>query len=185
MTLEPTDNREVWFEYAAVQLLANDRAGYRQTCGHMVARSHPAEPLRPYLVARACTLAPGWTIDLMKPLLPSLKELEGGEAEFWALTERGALEFRTSGPTAIPYLERSVAAEGRPTRAVLNWLWLALCHQQLDNDKEARRRQEKAVDRLDQQGGRMPIEPRYDTGWHLHNWLEAHVLRQEVEAQFR
>jgi hypothetical protein len=33
--LEPTDDGEVWFEYAAAQLLAEDRAGYRRTCAHI------------------------------------------------------------------------------------------------------------------------------------------------------
>jgi hypothetical protein len=64
---------------------------------------------------------------------------------------------------------------------VLNWLWLALAYQKMGNPKEARRWLDKAADWLDQQGGRMPRESSV-MGSHLHNWLEAHVLRQEAEA---
>src|SRR5262249_32246138 len=56
--LEPTDNGENWFEYAASQLLAGDRASYRRTCAHMLARCQQTPQMRPYLAARACTLAP-------------------------------------------------------------------------------------------------------------------------------
>jgi len=74
-------------------------------------------------------------------------------------------------------------AVGRPGRAVLNWLWLALAYQKLGNSNEARPWLDKAANWLDQQGGRMPVETR-DMGSHLHNWLEAHVLRQEADALF-
>src|SRR5262249_43100252 len=63
MELEPTDDGEIWFEQAAAQLLAGDRSGYRRTCAHMLGRCQPKGPMRPYLVARACTLAPGSTDD--------------------------------------------------------------------------------------------------------------------------
>ena len=54
--LESTDDGDLWFEYAAAQLLAGDRPGYRRTCAHMLARC--PKLMRPYLVARACTLLP-------------------------------------------------------------------------------------------------------------------------------
>src|SRR5262249_5983351 len=56
--LDPPENSELWFEYAASQLLAGDRPGYRQGCATMLARCQPAGPMRPYLVGRACTLGP-------------------------------------------------------------------------------------------------------------------------------
>src|SRR5262249_19787320 len=57
MELEPTDKGEIWFEYAASQLLAGDRPGYRRTCAHMLDLCQKKPEMRPYLVARACTLA--------------------------------------------------------------------------------------------------------------------------------
>jgi tetratricopeptide (TPR) repeat protein/tRNA A-37 threonylcarbamoyl transferase component Bud32 len=185
MELEPTESGDLWFEYAAAQLLAGDREGYRRTCAHMLARCQPAGPMRPFLVARACTLAPDSTDDLQQPVRLALAELTRSESEFWALTERGALEVRAGKPGfAAAYLEKSLATDGRPGRAVLNWLWLALAYQKVGSLVEARRWLDKAANWLDQQGGRMPLEDQY-MGSHLHNWLEAHVLRQEAEALLR
>jgi hypothetical protein len=62
---------------------------------------------------------------------------------------------------------------------VLNWLWLALAYQQLNNNEEARRWLNKAAGWLAQQS-RMPREAS-EMGSHLHNWLEAHVLWREAE----
>src|SRR4029077_1811813 len=98
MELAPTDDGSFWFEYAASQLLAGDRTGYRRSCAHMLARCQPAGPMRPYLVARACTLAPESTDDLAQPLRLAEKELDRNGAEFWSLTERGALHIRTGQP---------------------------------------------------------------------------------------
>jgi hypothetical protein len=105
------------------------------------------------------------------------------EREFWALTERGALNVRARPGMAAEYLQRSLAADGRPGRAVLNWLWLALEYQKLGSPIEARRWLDKAANWLDQQEGRMPVENMFQfIGSHLHNWLEARVLRREAEA---
>jgi hypothetical protein len=65
--------------------------------------------------------------------------------------------------------------------AVLSWLWLVLAYQQMGQSEEARRWLDRAAAWVDQQGGRMPLE-RLILGSHLHNWLEAHVLRQEAET---
>jgi len=96
--LEPADDGDLWFEYAATQLLAGDRAGYRRTCAHLLARCQPAGPMRPYLVARACTLAPDSTNDPAQPPRLAFDELTRGDREFWALTERGALQVRYRQP---------------------------------------------------------------------------------------
>jgi tetratricopeptide (TPR) repeat protein len=185
MELEPTQNGDVWFEYAAAQLLAGDRTGYRRACAHMLARGQGPGSMRSYLVARACTLAPDSTEDSAQPFRVSATELASHSAEFWALTEEAALIMRSGQfQLAVLYSERSLAADGRPGRAVVNWLWLALAYQKLGNPKEARRWLDKAANWLDQQGGRMPRESSV-MGSHLHNWLEAHVLRREAEALLR
>jgi serine/threonine-protein kinase len=186
MELEPTEDGELWFEYAAAQVLSGDRSGYRQTCTHMLARCQPAGPMRPYLVARACTLAPESIDQPARASRLSQNELlERNQTEFWALTELGALRLRTLRQTdSVVFLEKSLAADGRPGRAVLNWLWLALVYHKLGSPSEARRWLDKAANWLDQQGCRMPAEDRI-MGSHLHNWLEAHVLQQEAEAWLR
>jgi serine/threonine-protein kinase len=185
MELAPTDDGVVWFEYAASQLLAGDLAGYRRSCAYMVARCQPAGRMRPYLVARACTLASDSTDDPAQVRRLAQSELDRNADEFWSLTELGALYVRTGRPTdAVPQLEWSLVADGRPGRAVLNWLWLALACQKLDRPAEARRWLVRSANWLDQQDARMPRETS-TTGLHLHNWLEAHVLRQEAEAVLR
>jgi hypothetical protein len=83
---------------------------------------------------------------------------------------------------ATPLLELSLRADGRPARAVLNWLWLALTHQRIGKAEEARRWLGKAQAWLDQYGDGMPARAEAEVGLHLHNWLEAHVLRREAEA---
>ena len=71
----------------------------------------------------------------------------------------------------------------RPGRAVINWLWLALANQRLGKAEEARHWLGKAQAWLDQFGDGMPARAEEEVGLHLHNWLEAHVLRREAEAQ--
>src|SRR5262249_7045590 len=90
----PTLDGEVWFEYAAVQLLSGDRAGYRQTCKLMLNAGRDKK-MRTFLVARACTLAPDLSIDLVLASRVSAAELKASESESWSPTERGALCCRT------------------------------------------------------------------------------------------
>jgi hypothetical protein len=184
MDLEPTDDSELWFEYAAVQLLAGDRPGYRRTCSAMMARAQGTAPLKSYLVTRACTLAPDSNVNREQLFLQYAKEV-GTRSEVWALTESAAWYFRAgdTGP-ARRFAESGLVADGRPGQAVLNWLWLALVYQKSGNPNEARRWLNRAASWLDQQGGRMP-HPLVVRGSNLHNWLEAHVLREEVRALLR
>jgi tetratricopeptide (TPR) repeat protein len=178
--MKPADDGELWFEYAASQLLAGDWPGYRRTCAHMLACCQATPPMRPYLAARVCTLAPNSTDDPAQPRRLAAKELEGHDADFQALTEQGALNFRAGRfREAVPFFERSLVADGWPGRAVLNWLWLALTHLKMGKPEEARRWLDRAVNWLDQQGGLMPME--WGTGLHRHNWLEAHVLLEEAK----
>ncbi|MBP3954878.1 protein kinase [Gemmata sp. G18] len=185
MELEPTNDDDLWFEYAAAQLLAKDPSGHRRTCEHMLARCQPAGPMRPYLVARAWTLAPATISDLTQPYRLSKNELDRSARDYWALTEVGALRLRRNDPSgATTFMEKSLVVDGRPGRAVLNWLWLALAYHKSASPNEAQPWLDKATNWLNQQEGLMPTDERV-MGSHLHNWLEAHVLRQEVDALLR
>jgi hypothetical protein len=82
----------------------------------------------------------------------------------------------------VPLFERSLEANSQPGAAVLNWLWLALANQRLGKAEEARRWLGKAQAWLDQYGEEMPARAEEESGFHYHNWLEAHVLRLEAEA---
>jgi serine/threonine-protein kinase len=177
--LEPTEG-DLWFEYAAVQLLAKDRAGYRRTCAHLLDRCQ-AKQIRPYVAARACTLGADSQGATDLPSQLSREELQQNATAFWSLTEQGALHVRARRfQQAIPLLERSLAINGRPGRAVLNWLWLAVAYGRLGQAEEARRWLARATGWLDQQGDWMPRETLI-MGLHRHDWLEAHILRREAE----
>jgi len=181
LELAPTDDGELWFEYAASQLLAGDWPGYRRACGHILARCQ-ASKMRSYLAARVCTLAPDSADDPELPGRLSQGELQRCKNEYWSFTEQAALHVRAGRmQQATPLLEVSLRIDGRPARAVLNWLWLALAYQKQGKAAEARRWLDKAANWLNQQGGQMPTDDRI-MGSHLHNWLEAHVLRREAEA---
>jgi hypothetical protein len=141
--------------------------------------------MRRYLVARVCTLAPGSVDDPAQPERLSAAELLGSPTAYWALTERAALRFRAGRFREAVWLAKaSLLEDGRPGRAVLNWLWLALAYEKLGKTDEARRCLGKAAGWLDQQKGRMPLDTPA-MGMHRHNWLEAHVLRQEAETKLR
>jgi hypothetical protein len=57
------NNGEPGFEYAAVTLLAGDVAAYRKICEDLIERPG-TQQIRPFHVARACTLAPNSVKDL-------------------------------------------------------------------------------------------------------------------------
>ena len=141
-----------------------------------------ADP-RSYHVARTCTLAPDAVADASLPGRLAEKELKDSAREFWSLTEQGALAYRAGRfQQAVPFFEQSLQADPKPGRAVLNWLWLALAKHRLGKAEEARRWLNKAQAWLDQYRDGMPARAEEELGLHLHNWLEAHVLRREAEA---
>jgi predicted Zn-dependent protease len=176
----PTDDGEAWFEYAAVQLLAGDEEAYRKTCAHMRERCGKSPSMRPYLVARACTLGDVGAENVEAARRLSAGEMQRNGVAFWSLTEQGALIVRSGRPKdAVPLFERSLVADAAVGRAVLNWLWLALAHAKLGDAAESRRWLAKTIawtDALEAAEKRNIPVP----GFHLHNDLEASILSREV-----
>jgi len=126
--VQPLNNGELGFEYAAM-LLSGDQAGYRKLCAELLQRSGQFG-IRPYHVARACTLATDSVKDTALPGKKAENELKRSAREFWSLTEQGALAYRAGRyDEAATLLEQSLKADSRPGRAVLNWLWLSLVEQ--------------------------------------------------------
>jgi serine/threonine-protein kinase len=183
MKLGPSANGEVCFEHAAVLLLSGDDKGYRNACARMVQGADKAIRLRGYHLARTCTLAPG-SVKLMELVGRAAdRELKAQAATFWSLTEQGALHCRAGRlEEAVDVLHQSLRADAWPGHALLNWLWLALAHQRLGETQEARRWLDRATRWLDRFATGMPARAEQGLGLHLHNWLEAHVLRREAEA---
>jgi tetratricopeptide (TPR) repeat protein len=164
-------------------LLSGDREGYAGACAHLIEAWGKAGGPRAYHVARACTLTPD---AVPPPGRLAEKELQASAGAFWSLTEQGALHYRAGRfPQAVALFERSLRADPMPGKAVLNWLWLALAQQRLGTSEEARRWLGKATAWLDQYRDGMPDRAEEQLGLHLHNWLEAHVLRREAESLIR
>jgi tetratricopeptide (TPR) repeat protein len=179
----PTDNGHFWYEYAALSLLANDRSGYTRACSHMIETTGKPGGPRSYHVARACTLSPDAVPDASLPGRLAEKELHQSATQFWSLTEQGALAYRAGKfEESAVLFEQSLKADSMPGRAVVNWLWLALADQRLGKTDEARRWLEMAQKWLNQYRDGVPPNAEAQTGLHLHNWLEATVVRREAEA---
>jgi serine/threonine-protein kinase len=179
-----TSDGEPWFEYAAVQLLAGNWDGYRQTCKTMLEAGQKGK-LRPYLAARACTLASGSVPEMaLVAKLAAIVASSEVHARWW-LTEQGALCCRTKRyQDAVLVLGKSLRATSKPGAQVLNWYWLALANYKLGDQNEARSWLTKAVAWLDSVGEEMPSNANA-LDLHRHNWLEAHILRREAEALIR
>jgi tetratricopeptide (TPR) repeat protein len=179
--VQPLQDGELGFEYAAVLLLSGDQVGYRKMCAEMLQRSGwPG--VRPYHAARACTLAADSVKDAALLARMAAFELRLAQREFWSLTEQGALAYRAGRyDEAATLLEQSLKADDKPARAMLNWLWLALVEHRRGKPVEARAWLEKATKWLKQYPKGIPAAPEA-TGLHLHNWLEAQILRREVET---
>jgi tetratricopeptide (TPR) repeat protein len=152
----------------------------------MVERYGKTSQLRAYHVARACTLASAAVAEASVPGRLAEPELKASATQFWSLTEQGALSYRAGRfAEAVARFEESLRADPRPGTAVLNWLWLALAQQRLGQTESARRWLDRAAAWLDQYRDGMPDRAEGELGLHLHNWLEAHVLRREAEAMVR
>jgi hypothetical protein len=177
-----TDEGHFWFEYAALLLLSGDRDGYRRACARMIERCGKARDLRPYHVARARTLAAASQAELDAVGRLAAGELNDNAGEFWSLLQQGALAQRAGqAEKATGLLLSSLAVEKREGNAMLMWLWLALAEQARGQPTQARRWLERATAVLDRYPV-LPADHEGRLGMHLHNWLEAHVLRQQVEA---
>ncbi len=182
LELRPTDSSHFWFEYAALLLLSGDRTGYAGACARMVELCSEGN-MRAYHAARACTLAPDAGVEASLPRRLAETELENSAGQFWSLTQQGALHYRAGRfPEAVVLFEQSLRTDTRPGSAVLNWLWLALANERLGKSEEAHHWLDTATAWLDQFRDGMPSRAEEELGLHLHNWLEAHILRREAES---
>jgi tetratricopeptide (TPR) repeat protein len=170
-------NSHTWFEHASLCLLVKDEAGYRRACARML----DDRSLRPFLVARACTLAPGAAPELDEAARQARPELEKNKTMYWSVTVQAALDYRAgrydqARMQLLACLKAWPDWDGR----VLDWLWLAMAEYRLGNQDEARRWLIKADHWLDAHREGMPARPEGKIGVHLHDWLEAHILRREA-----
>jgi formylglycine-generating enzyme required for sulfatase activity/tRNA A-37 threonylcarbamoyl transferase component Bud32 len=118
------------FEYCAVLLLAGDRAAYQKVCARLVTGC--GQPgVRPYHVARACSLAPGSFTPAERPGELARGELLLNGGAYWSLWLQGALHHRAGRyRQALPLLQKSRDDRSHPPDGVAGTrLWLALTSQ--------------------------------------------------------
>ncbi len=165
-----------FFEFATAQVLAGDAAGYRAVCATMRERCE-RDGIRRFLVARACTLATIPDPELQRAIELGMPELDLHPDLHWSLTERAALLCRQGQyQEAIPLLKRSLISRTRPDECIVAWVWLSRAHLSLGDHDAAKSWIEKSAAYLDQHATK-PAEI------HLHDWLEAQILRREVETE--
>jgi formylglycine-generating enzyme required for sulfatase activity/tRNA A-37 threonylcarbamoyl transferase component Bud32 len=178
---------EMAFEYSAVLLLAGDQPTYKTVCRQLVERcGHPG--VRPYHVARACSLAPGSFTPAERPGELAREELNSNGRAFWSQWLQGALHYRAGRyREALPLLMKSRDDQGHPSDGVAGArMWLALTYGKLNRPAEARRKFEQAEQWLAHfPDGLPPDAERQRLELHLHNWLELHVLRLEAAPLVR
>lgn len=170
------DNAALWYECAAATVLAGDVPSYQQTCNSMLEQQETLG-LRAYLVGRACTIGTATVQDLSRATKLAIPELDLQPEVHWSLTQRAAFLCRQgSSREAIPILERSLQVSAQPEKLILTWVWLARAHLSLGENDSAEAWHRKAADWLDQSNSK-------PDGIHLHDWLEALILRRECEAE--
>jgi len=182
----PLENGEPGFESAAVLLLSGDRAGYQARCAELLEKAGTLG-VRGYHAARACTLSQDSTRDFALAAAKAGGELSGVHGAHWAFTERAALACRQGRfDEAAELLKESLKIERRPGEAVVTWLWLAMAESHRPGrEAEAQAWYTIATTWMDQVSPNSTTMPSKVDGLHLHNWLEALVLRKELEPRVR
>jgi tetratricopeptide (TPR) repeat protein len=174
------DGGHVGFEQASVFLLAGDQTGYRRTCSQLLEMYGRMQKPRGFLVARTCILAPQPIGDLTlaeKAAASELKNNRGG----WVLTASAGLHYRAGRyPQAAELLHQCLDEYPAWDGKVLDWLWLALTYHQLGKEIDAKQWLHKSTQWLDKHPTLTATED--SVLLHLHDWLEAQVLRREAEA---
>jgi tetratricopeptide (TPR) repeat protein len=170
---------EYTFDHACLWLLAGDAESYRRLIARMSADDgRSTDAARCFVLARTGSLAPG-AIAAPADLVRWGERAARGDPSPWTLHALGLALLRAGRPLdGIRLLEKSEAAADWDGR-VTNWLALALAHRALGHDAEARRWSDRAVALLDHAHPAV-----FDEAGSLRmpDWLEALVLRRELEA---
>jgi WD40 repeat protein/tetratricopeptide (TPR) repeat protein len=176
-----------WCDHAQARLQLGDAAGYRASCARALQRfGQTQDPGLAALVAWTCCLAPGATAD-PKPVVQlagRALDLDGDGYQYQRAW--GAALYR-AGKFQEAVVQLTHAAEMRKQPVPATWLFLALAHQRLKHDEEARTWLDKARAWVDQarrqKPGGGPDEKALS--WDKLPWnerLALTVLRREAEA---
>jgi WD40 repeat protein/tetratricopeptide (TPR) repeat protein len=188
--LESPNDPYSWFEHAYLRLQLGDVQGYRQLCARMLERfGQHGTPNQIAMLAHTCVLGAdaledeAHVVDLAKRRL----KLNPSPCnhQFWS-EHVLALAYYRAGKydDAIAYLGKWLEASPTWERNVLNWLLLALAHEELDHHAEARKWLRRA-DNYIREHGQNPAErgSRFaPPGWRWLDWLGVRLLRAEFDT---
>jgi tetratricopeptide (TPR) repeat protein len=170
---------EYTFDHASLRLLAGDAESYHRLVARMAADDgRTTDAARCFVLARTGSLAPCAGTS-PADLVRWGERAARGDPTPWVLHVVGLAYIRAGRPLeAIRLLEKSDAAADWDGR-VTNWLALALAHRAMGHDAEARQWSDRAVAFLDHTPPAV-----FDEAGSLRmpDWLEARVLRRELEA---
>jgi serine/threonine protein kinase/tetratricopeptide (TPR) repeat protein len=169
---------EEWFENAAVLLLDGKEDEYRKTRAEMIRRAgnNPA-PFVAFVLARTGALRPNSPAEGAQLLGWAKTAVAASPRTGWFLHALGCANYRAGNlQQAIEHLNDSTQLKW--TKA-LNDLFLALAHHHLGNALEARHLLESATTYLDRV---RPVILGEAADEREPDWLEANVIRREVEA---
>ncbi len=166
----------VWYQRALARLGAGDVAGYRNDCRRMLAHfAGSEEPVTIYWVAWTCTLAPDAVPDLSKAVTLAFKAAESKPD--WAASILGATLYRAGQvEEAIEYLSKV------DRRGTYVWYFLAMAHQRLGHQEEARKWFDKAIERTEKKAREHHDDPGGTMLWNQR--LTAELLRLEAAELF-
>jgi tetratricopeptide (TPR) repeat protein len=185
------NNLELMCAAAGLKLLAGDADGYlaafdqartRAIQSGWIDPSHGNASRNAYLLARMAAYA----VDAPLPAEQWVAWAQQGAAASargsWSRHALGMALLRTGQPReAIAALEESVAADPNWCRG-LNELALALAYEGEGDAAEAQRRADAAIAETAWAESAATDRPLQPQGWHLHDWIELHLLRREVVA---
>jgi tetratricopeptide (TPR) repeat protein/tRNA A-37 threonylcarbamoyl transferase component Bud32 len=167
------DKGSVGFEQACIFLLTDDEPAYRRVCSQLLASGGKAQ-VRSFFVTRTCTLKPGAADDLARAEQIAAAELTKFPTRPWAIAAAAAQQCRAGHYKEAADKLRQCLRDNAADNDVVRWLWLALALDGAGQLDEARTWFDKAGRWLDQHAAAHP------SGLHLHDWLEAQVLRREA-----
>lgn len=171
------------YRRALLHLATGDLAGYRRYCAEVLDRfAGTGDTQMSNQVAWTCALAPGAVPDQTRLVDLAKATVAAGAGNLAFLNTLGAVLCRAGRyEEAIGYLERSMAAQFG-SQSPFDWLFLALAHQGLGHDVEARAWLDRSIRWLDEQVGEDGEGVRRTDRMGWEDRLVLSLLRQEVET---
>jgi WD40 repeat protein/serine/threonine protein kinase/tetratricopeptide (TPR) repeat protein len=172
--------RDDWFEYACLLLLSGDEKGYRRLCARMgKEHAETKTPFTAFVAARVCGLRAKTGVDPAQAVKWAKQAVASNPKTAWFLHAQGLAHYRAGNfKAAVQSFEDSMKAQPVWFANFLNWLGLAMAHQNLGHSKEARQWLDKAVRWLDDRP-KEGISPAATLP--VPDWVEYHVLRPQAE----